>query len=93
LISSAAGEPPVAPIGISGASEAGRPRPKKKRSRPAAEAMQASPATSSRMPATSGAPARRSALSCIAPFAQTRLVTPPTSSTAPHTHSRRFCSW
>ncbi len=45
------------------------------------------------MPATSGAPASRSALSCIAAFAHTRLVTPPISSTAPQTHSSRFCSW
>jgi len=92
LTAVAAGEPPLAPAGISGASEAGRPRPKKKRSRVAAVAPATSPAPRSSSPASSGAPARRSALCSIADFAQSRLTTPATRSSAPHSQSSRFCS-
>src|SRR5664279_3444133 len=65
LILSAMGEPPTAPGATSGASDAGRPRPKKKRSRVAAVTAAAMPAASSRTPATIGAAASRKALSCI----------------------------
>ena len=90
---SASFEPPLAPTGRSGASDFGRPRPKKKRMRRADVAAQTSPAAIIAKPAISGPATRRSAFSCIAVRAQKRAITPPTISTAAHSQSRRFCNW
>ena len=80
-------------IALRFASDAGRPRPKKKRSRVAAVAAATRPAPSRSRPARSGAAARRNSLCSIALLAQSRLTTPETTSSAPHSQSSRFCSW
>jgi hypothetical protein len=83
---------PVAPIATSGASERGRPRPKKNRSRRAATTANDTLAASIATPTSSGAMPSRVEWAWIAARAHINPVRPPSSVTAAHTNRKWFCT-